>query len=59
MVQNVGNRAVPRSSVRRAMRRREAIALALLVPLGLTSSDAGWHEANAAGKDITHGVKEH
>jgi cell wall-associated NlpC family hydrolase len=41
---------VPRSSVNRAMCRRDAIALAILVALGLTSSDAGRHLADAAKK---------
>src|SRR5688500_3681993 len=43
-------RDVPRSSVDRAMCRRDTIALAILVALGLTSSDAGRRLANAAKK---------
>jgi cell wall-associated NlpC family hydrolase len=43
-------RDVPRSSVDRAMRRRDAIGLAILVALGLTSSDPGRHPADAAKK---------
>jgi peptidoglycan DL-endopeptidase CwlO len=46
---NIGN--VPRSSVDRAMRRRDAIGLAILAALGLTSSDAGRRNVVAAKKD--------
>ena len=49
MVQDVGNYAVPRSRAGRAIRRRDAIGLAVLVALGLTSRDAGWRLAEAAG----------
>ena len=47
MIQDVNNSAVLHSSVGRAMHRREAIGLALLVALGLTWSDAGLQLADA------------
>jgi cell wall-associated NlpC family hydrolase len=50
MDQDANNREVPRSSVDRAMRRRDAISLAILVALGLTSSDASRRFADAAKK---------
>jgi cell wall-associated NlpC family hydrolase len=47
-IQDVTNRNLSRSSVDRAMRRRDAIGLAILLALGLTSSDAGRRHAVAA-----------
>jgi len=49
VVQVVSDSAVPRSRFGRAIRRRDAIGLAMLVALGLTSSEAGWRPAGAAG----------
>ena len=50
-VQDVNQRDVPRSIIDRAMRRRDAIGLAILLALGLTSSDADRRLAVAAKKD--------
>ena len=50
MVQDVYNSAVLRSRVDRAIGRRDAIGLAILVALGLTSSDAGQRLAGAASR---------
>jgi cell wall-associated NlpC family hydrolase len=50
VVQDVSVSAVPRSSVGRVIRRRDAIGLAILVALGLTSSGAGRHQVDAAKK---------
>jgi len=49
VVQDVNVSAVPRSGVGRAIRRRDAIGLAILIALGLTSNDAVWRLADAAG----------
>ena len=61
MVQDVNNRAVLRSSVDRAMRRRDAIGLAILVALGLISSDAAWRLAGAAssGREVVRMAKKY
>jgi cell wall-associated NlpC family hydrolase len=61
VVQDVNNRAVLRSSVDRAMRRRDAIGLAILVALGLTSSDAAWRLAGAAssGREVVRMAKKY
>lgn len=50
-VQGVNKRDVPRSSVDRVIRRRDAIGLAALAALGLISSDAGRDLVDAAKKD--------
>jgi hypothetical protein len=42
VVQDLNNRAVHRSRFDRAIRRRDAIGLAILFALGLAESDAGW-----------------
>jgi cell wall-associated NlpC family hydrolase len=49
VVQDVKNSAVPRWSVNRVIRRRDAIGTAALVVLSLTASGAGWRVADAAG----------
>jgi cell wall-associated NlpC family hydrolase len=61
VVQDVNNRAVLGSSVDRAMRRRDAIGLAILVALGLTSSDAAWRLAGAAssGREVVRMAKKY
>jgi peptidoglycan DL-endopeptidase CwlO len=61
VVQDVNNRAVLRSSVDRAMRRRDAIGLAILVALGLISSDAAWRLAGAAssGREVVRMAKKY
>lgn len=61
MVQDVKNCAVSGSSVSRAMRRRDAIGLAILVALGLTSSDAGRRLASAAssGREVIRVAKKY
>jgi cell wall-associated NlpC family hydrolase len=51
MLQNHTNKEIPRSTLERAMRRREAIGLVVLAALGLTWNDAGRHLAAAAKKD--------
>ena len=53
MVQDVNNvkKAVSRSRSDRAMRRRDAVGLAMLVALGLASSAAGGRLVDAAKKD--------
>jgi peptidoglycan DL-endopeptidase CwlO len=53
MVQDVNNRDVSRSSVNRAVPRRDVLGLAILVALGLSSSDAGRRMADAAQKAKT------
>jgi hypothetical protein len=58
VVHDVNDSAVPRSSVNRAMRRRDAISMAILVALGLSSSDAGQHLANAAKKETNRKPKK-
>jgi cell wall-associated NlpC family hydrolase len=50
MHQDVNTRDVPGSSVDRVMRRRDAVGLAILVALGLTTSEAGRRLADAAKK---------
>jgi cell wall-associated NlpC family hydrolase len=47
-VQDLDNRDVPRSTLERAMCRRDAIGLAVLAALGLTLNDAGRQLADAA-----------
>src|SRR5215212_1473093 len=51
MLQDHHNTDNPRSTLERAMRRRDAIGLAVLAALGLTLSDAGRHLAHAAKKE--------
>ena len=51
MHQDVNTWDVPGSSVEGLVRRRDAVGLAILVALGLTTSDAGGRSANAAKKD--------
>ena len=50
MAQEISYSAVSRSRGARTMRRREAIGLAILVALGLISSDARWRPVDAAKK---------
>ncbi len=50
MHQDVNTWDVPGTSVDRVMRRRDAVSLAIVVALGLTTSDAGGRLANAAKK---------
>src|SRR5687767_4941539 len=50
MHQEVNTWDVPGSSVDRVMRRRDAVGLAILVALGLTTSDAGRRLVDAAKK---------
>jgi cell wall-associated NlpC family hydrolase len=61
VVQDVNNLAVLGSSDDRAMRRRDAIGLAILVALGLTSSDAAWRLAGAAssGREVVRMAKKY
>jgi cell wall-associated NlpC family hydrolase len=61
MIQDANNPAVPSSSVDRGIRRRDAIGVAILVALGLTSSGAGWGEADAAsnGKEVVRVAKKY
>ena len=47
MAQDVSPSVVRRLRFGRAIRRRDAIGLAMLVVLGLTSGDVGWREAGA------------
>jgi cell wall-associated NlpC family hydrolase len=49
VVQDDSNSVAPHARAGRAMRRRHVIGLAILTALGLASSDAGWHLADAAG----------
>ena len=51
MPQVVNTGSIPRSSVERVMRRRDAIGIAALVALGLISSDAGRDAVVAAKKE--------
>jgi cell wall-associated NlpC family hydrolase len=53
MLQVLDNRDIPRSTLKPAMRRRDAIGLAVLVALGLTLNDAGGHVVGAAKKDAS------
>ena len=61
MVQDINSSAVPRSSVDRVMRRRDAIGAAALVALGLTASGAGWRVADAAsnGNEVVRVAKKY
>jgi cell wall-associated NlpC family hydrolase len=61
VVQDLYNRAVHRSGVNRAMHRRDAIGLAILVALGLTASDGGWPLAGAAssGREVVWVAKKY
>ena len=61
MVQDVNVSAVPRSGVGRAIPRRDAIGLAILIALGLTSSDAVWRLADAAssGREVVRVAKKY
>jgi cell wall-associated NlpC family hydrolase len=61
VVQDASNSAIRRSNVGRAMPRREAIGLAILGALGLTSSDAGWRPAGAAsnGREVVRVAKKY
>jgi cell wall-associated NlpC family hydrolase len=61
VVQDVKSSAVPRSSVARAIRRRDAIGAAMLVALGLTTSGAGWRVADAAsnGNEVVRVAKKY
>jgi cell wall-associated NlpC family hydrolase len=47
-VQDLNNRDIPGSTLKRAMRRRDAIGLAVLAALGLTLNDGDRHLAEAA-----------
>jgi cell wall-associated NlpC family hydrolase len=51
MRQDLNNRDIPHSTLERAMRRRDALALAVLGALGLTLDDAGRHLAVAAEQE--------
>jgi cell wall-associated NlpC family hydrolase len=61
VVQDVYNSAVPRSGAGRAIRRRDAIGLAILIALGLTSSDAVSRLAHAAssGREVVRVAKKY
>ena len=50
MIHDVNASVVQRSTVGRAVRRRDAIGLAILLALGLTSSNAGRRQADSAKK---------
>ena len=60
-MQDVGNRAVAGSGASRAMRRRDASGLAILVELDQTSSDAGRCLADAAdsGREVVRAAKKY
>jgi cell wall-associated NlpC family hydrolase len=51
MLQDLNDRDIPRSTLERAMRRRDALALTVLAALGLTLDDAGRHLAVAAKQE--------
>jgi cell wall-associated NlpC family hydrolase len=59
VVQDLNNRAVHRSSDDRAIRRRDAIGLAILFALELAASDAGWRPAGGArgGREVVRVAK--
>src|SRR5215203_6407349 len=51
MLQDVNTRVIPRSSVERVMRRRDAIGAAALAALGLIASEPGRDAVDAAKKE--------
>jgi cell wall-associated NlpC family hydrolase len=61
VVQDVSDSAVPRSRFGRVTRRRDAIGLAMLIALGLTSSHAGRSPVDAAssGSEVVRVAKKY